>query len=384
MSSSVPPGGPPQGESRHGDPPRPAVSSDELLPPIEPPTAGFIIQLFVVPAVIVACVVGVWFLIESLARQGEQDPDQIVAALRSSNQARFQQAKELADMLRLPERYPELKTNRELAQKLAVYLEELVAEGDDGDASVAMRYFLASALGEFSVPDGFPALIKTAEDDPERDVRRKAINAIAVLSGSVSQAQQRQQLGRRPLRDTQAETLSTALLSLANDQDELIRSETAFALGVVAAKTQDAQLISALEELADDPYTDARFNAAIGLAGLEHPQAAAAIAEMVDPESLASSVSGEKALTEQVTKEALDARKAYKRNAIVTSALKAIDRLLESKTLPPESFAPLDAALSKFIAAAPGMTDPAPVPAELLKAVKRTHQRVQSRAAAAK
>src|SRR5215213_1368621 len=122
------------------EPSQPAsVSSDELLPPVEPPSAGFIIQLFVVPAVIVAAVVLLWFLIESLARRSEQDPDQIVAALRSSNQARFQRAKELADMLRLPERYPELKINRELAQKLAVYLDELVEAGDSSDASVAMR-----------------------------------------------------------------------------------------------------------------------------------------------------------------------------------------------------------------------------------------------------
>src|SRR5689334_11582536 len=105
MSSSIPSGGDPsQGGGAYGAP-RPVVSSDEMLPPIEPPSAGFIIQLFVVPAVIVACVVGVWFLIESLARQGEQDPAKIVASLRSPNQARFQQAKELADMLRLKERY---------------------------------------------------------------------------------------------------------------------------------------------------------------------------------------------------------------------------------------------------------------------------------------
>jgi hypothetical protein len=93
-------------------------------------------------------------------------------------------------------------------------------------------------------------------------------------------------------------------------------------------------------------------------------------------------VAGEKAMTEQVTQEALDSRRAYKRSAVVTSALKAIDRLLESKTLPAETFMPLQAALEKFIAAAPNMTEPAPVPNELLKAVKRTQSRVQSRATA--
>src|SRR5439155_23866789 len=33
---------------------------EELLPPVEPPSARFIIQLFVVPALIVALIVAVW------------------------------------------------------------------------------------------------------------------------------------------------------------------------------------------------------------------------------------------------------------------------------------------------------------------------------------
>ena len=108
---------------------RPApVSSDQLLPPVEPPSAGFLLQLFVVPAVIVAGVVLVWFTIESMARGGEQDPDAIVKALRGANG--FQQAKDLADMLGTPERYS-LHKNRDLAQKLAAYLDELVEQGDD-------------------------------------------------------------------------------------------------------------------------------------------------------------------------------------------------------------------------------------------------------------
>ena len=35
---------------------RPLVG-DELLPPVEPPSAGFIVQLFVIPAVIVLIIV---------------------------------------------------------------------------------------------------------------------------------------------------------------------------------------------------------------------------------------------------------------------------------------------------------------------------------------
>jgi hypothetical protein len=349
------------------------VTSDELLPPVEPPSARFIIQLFVVPAVIVAAVVLVWFLIESLARRGMENPDQIVAALRSNNQARFQRAKELADMLRMPQRYPELKTSHELAQKLAAYVDELVAAGDAGDASVTMRIILVAALGEFQIDDGLPALINAAKSDPERDVRRKAVNAIAVLADSMARL--------NPPRPIGSEALTETLVQIASDQDQLLRSEAAFAIGVVDAAKPDPRLTSALEQLADDPYTDARFNAAVGLARIGSPQAATAVAEMLDPASIASSVAGEKPMTPQVTEAALEAQKVHKRNTIVTSALTAIDRLLENKSLPPENLVVLRKALEGFLAETPKMTEPAPPPAELVEAVKKSLDKVNARLA---
>ena len=362
MPSSIP--------SRSDLPQRAPVSPDELLPPVEPPSARFIIQLFVVPAVIVAAVVLLWFLIESMARRGEQDPDQIVAALRSSNQARFQRAKELADMLRLPERYPELKNNRELAQKLAVYLDELVEAGDPSDASVSMRIFLARSLGDFNVSDGLPALINAALNDQERDVRRQAVNAIAVLAGSMADAKQ-------PL---SSNALTDALLELADDQDELIRSETTFALGIVAtAPGADPRLVDKLEELADDPYTDARFNTAVWLARAGSPRAVDVITEMLDPEALHSSVSGEKPMTEAVSEQALAANKAFKRKIMVTNALKAIDDLLGHKSLAAESAAALEQSLQRFIDALPGMQLPKRVHDELLAAAERTLKKVTAR-----
>ena len=370
MSSNIPPESD-SSQGAHGRPWQPApLSSDELLPPVEPPSAGFLLQLFVVPAVIVAAVVLLWFTIESLARSGEQDPEKIIRALRSSNQARFQQAKELADMLRQPERY-KLNANRALAEGLATLLAEKVEAGDDAEAEVTMRIFLAMALGEFHVDAGLPALVQTARGDPQRDVRRRAINAIAVLASGLAEL--------RPPQYLASEELIATLTTLADDQDELIRSETAFALGVVAvAPGADPRLTAALEELADDPYTDARFNAAIGLARLGSPQAAAALAEMLDPESLASSLAGEQAMTPETTEAQLRAKKAYKRDTILGNALSAIDQLATSQSLSPADRAALDAALEKFIAAAPAMQDPAPVPREVIDAMQRTQQRLRA------
>jgi HEAT repeat protein len=350
------------------------VSSDELLPPVEPPSARFIIQLFVIPALIVAAVVLVWFAIESLARRGEQDPDQIVAALRSSNQARFQRGKELADMLRLPQRYPGMKTNHELAQKLAAYLDELVEAGNPSDAAVSMRDYLVAALGEFHVADGLPALIRAALEDKNAFIRRRAINAIAVLAEAMANLD--------PPQPLESEELTSALVKLADDQDELVRSEAAFAIGVVAAAPgADPQLATALEALADDPFTDARFNAAQALVRLGSPRAAAAVAEMLDPQAIESSLSGEKAMSADVPPEVVAANRDFKRKVIISGALRAVDRLLEQPALPAENFTPLAAALRKFIDQLPNMELPAKVQQELATAAGMTLERVDRRMA---
>ncbi|MBA3482020.1 MAG: HEAT repeat domain-containing protein [Pirellulales bacterium] len=349
---------------------RAPVSSDELLPPIEPPSAGFILQLFVIPLLIVTAVLSVGYLVVSMASTGEQDPERIVAALRSSNQARFQRAKDLADMLRLPERYPGLKANRELAQKLADYMNDLVKAGDPSDAEVAMRFVVARALGDFNVSEGLPALINAALNDPERDVRRQAVNAIAVHAGSMADLKQ-------PLVNDE---LTEALLKLADDEDELIRSETTFALGVVATNpAADPRLVEKLEELADDPYTDARFNSAAWLARIGSPRAVDVIVEMLDPEAIDSSASGEKPMTAEVTEQAVASNKSFKRKVMITNALKSIDDLLASKSLPPESLVTLQHALERFIAALPEMGFSERVQIELLAAAERTREKVKSR-----
>jgi HEAT repeat protein len=233
-----------------------------------------------------------------------------------------------------------------------------------------MRYFLATLLGEMHVADGLPALVRTARSDPERDVRRKAINAIAVLAGSLGQMKAPQW--------TASDDLVEALVEQSNDQDELVRAETAFAIGVVAlAPDADSRLVDALRVLADDPYTDARFNAAVGLARIGSPLAPKAVAEMLDLEALAASVSGEKPITEDQTKLQLRSQQAYKRNTILTSALAAIGMILDHKT-PSDKLAVVETALEKFIAAAPQIQDPSPVPRELLNAAKRTLEKVKA------
>jgi hypothetical protein len=130
-----------------------------------------------------------------------------------------------------------------------------------------------------------------------------------------------------------------------------------------------------LVELADDPTTDARFNAATALARLGHPRAGKAVAEMFDPESIATSVAGLKSPAGEAN---LKAWQAGKRNSIVNSALTSVETLLRKNALTLRDQAALEESLAEFAATAPSVQEPAPIPASILKAVRRTLDKVRA------
>ncbi|MEM9660545.1 MAG: HEAT repeat domain-containing protein, partial [Planctomycetota bacterium] len=312
------------------------------------------IQLFVVPALIVAAIVLLWVAINWLANSGSEDPEQIVRSLRRSNQARFQAAKELADMLRMPGRYPELKSSRELALGLAEMLDEMVDQGSEVESDVTMRWIVAGALGEFAVDDGLDSLLKTAQKDPQRDVRRKAVNAIAVLGQTYANREPPQPLAHVDLADV--------LSQLANQPDDrLLRSEAAFALGVLAQPPgADSRYVDELALLAEDPFPDARYNAANGLARIGDLRALETIVEMLDLEAIEASVEGERKFSDQVSDASLARQRGDKRNLILKNAMGAVGSLLERRS--PAELAVLQEPLLRFVAQAPQVDQPRPIP----------------------
>src|SRR5205085_12501700 len=102
-----------------------SLSSEDVLPPVEPPSAGFILQLFVIPGVIVAIIVLVWLLFSHLAQMGRSDPEAYIAALDRNNEARWQAAFNLANDLRNEKgpQYEALRNNRNLAKRLGDILQ---------------------------------------------------------------------------------------------------------------------------------------------------------------------------------------------------------------------------------------------------------------------
>ncbi len=338
----------PEADHPSADPPMSLLSAEELLPPVEEPSAKFLLQLFVIPAIIVLGVVLLWFLVTTVATRGDRNPEKILAGLRSSNQARWQKADDLASMLRLEQRYPELKRDAKFAGQLAALLAEEVEAGSDDEYSIKFRSFLSRALGEFYVDDGLAVLLETARKDSERDVRREAINAIAVLGHTLGALDPPQMLAHPQLVET--------LIGLANEQDDLIRSQAAFAIGVFAAQPEaDPRWTQELERLVDDLYADARYNAALGLARQGNLCAVEAVAEMLTPDALALTIAGEKQ----------PALQTYKRNMILHNALDAADLLLQKN--PQADLSELLDAVQKFVQTAADWNVAGKVPKVLIQ-----------------
>ena len=200
------------------------MSPDQLLPPVEPPSAGFLVQLFLVPGLIVAIIVGVWLTFHWLAHLG-QDPQAYVRTLRRDNEGRWQAALNLANDLRGPGGGA-LKADPTLAVELGRILTDESKSGRTGEQSQMLRVYLCRALGEFTISEALPPLLERAKDTTQPEVARAAIEAIAVLATNLSAA------GADPSGPDVAE----AVVAASRSGDVGLRSAAAFTLGVIAQK----------------------------------------------------------------------------------------------------------------------------------------------------
>ena len=123
------------------------LTADELLPPVEPPNANFILQLFIVPAVIVLFVF-LCVMVIGWAQSAKQDPSSMIQALRAGNQSRWQEAFKLAQiMLGSREQSLAYRESSELASEVAKLLDEEVEAARDDANSINLRYYLWPHFG---------------------------------------------------------------------------------------------------------------------------------------------------------------------------------------------------------------------------------------------
>jgi HEAT repeat protein len=299
------------------EPTRRTVTQDDSLPPVEPPSAAFLVQLFLVPAIIVGIIVAVWLAFHWLAQLGN-DPEGYVRTLRRANEGRWQAALNLANDLRGPGGGA-LKGDAKLAADLAGILSDEVASGraklggHAGEQSRTLSGYLCRALGEFAVPEAAAPLVERARDTGDPETARAAVEAIAVLTTNLSAA-------GMALPDRSVVT--DALLAASRSDDAGLRSAAAFTLGVVGGAAADERL----ELLVGDAADDVRYNAAIGLARQGREAGYATLAEMLTLPDAPAEPGDEAAQSQR-----------YRRALIVVNALKAVGLLVDAGVMPPES-----------------------------------------------
>lgn len=280
----------------------PAPAGDDLLPPVEPPSASFIIQLFVIPALIVLLIVALWLSFNWLVSAASRPEDVIKGLEQGPSVARWQRASELADMLR-NERFAKFKRDGKSAARLAALLNREIAAAGMDDNEVEFRKYLARALGEFQVQEGMEVLLKAAttnRDPREQKVRDGALQAIAVRAHSLNALDPPQAIKNSEVEPT--------LLQLSEEEDPLIRFQSAYALG----KLGTPAAIERLQVLVNDPHADTRYNAAVALAHRGDATSIETLAEMLDLEEHASA-----------RPEKPDANAAMVRSVIVHTAIEA-------------------------------------------------------------
>ena len=278
-----------------------APSSMTDLPPVEAPTAGFIIQLFVIPGVIVFVVILVWLLFGKLAG-GERDAMEYVRLIRaasSNSRAASRAAYELASLI---QNDPKLASDPKLLGELTDLLEHDL----DTVENPEMTQYVALALGRFQTLDAISssgqkidplsALDRALDPKYPRDVR---IAAAASLAKHAARLQGKLD-DPRPI---------AALIRAASTGEPEVRQIAVYALGFFGGEDAATGL---RDRLLSDEDRYVRYNAAGALGRRGDSSAVATFREMLNPTDLdrvitMESASEKRSKIEEIEVEAMNA-----------------------------------------------------------------------------
>lgn len=239
----------------------PAAAIPDELPPVEPPSARFIVQLFVVPGLIVLAIVGVWALFGRLS-SADQDWTSLVNEMRTTNEhRRWRGAYGLAQVLDIDGRRGEsgqrLAANRDIAQELCRLTSQQLEKTNKTEDDLKQLQFLTRTLGMLDVTDlVLPVLQKSMQADQDREVRKNAIASISLIAGRAADT-------GLPVEDDSLfdDRLVDDLIAVTTDTDPIVRQLATFSLGLISGDKSQQRLMVLLES--GDANT--RVNAAIGL-----------------------------------------------------------------------------------------------------------------------
>lgn len=227
------------------------------LPPVQPPSAGFIVQLFVFPALIVMGVVAIWWMFGLIAA-GEQDWHKLLQELQSTNlhirnRAMYGLAQVLDRDVKRGDQGEHLRENREIA---TAFSDQLIAEmrrNSNSKDSIAIQEYLTRALGMLEPFDiTAPALRMALDTQRDEEIRKSAVVSLSVIAGRAIERGQ-------PLNSPE---IVDALIELSGDPLPVLRQSAAFALGLFDSPDATHQL----EVLLGNGDQLTQVNAAIALA----------------------------------------------------------------------------------------------------------------------
>lgn len=236
----------------------PGGSDESALPEVQPPSAGFIVQLFVVPAVIVMIIVAVYVLFGRLA-SGEADWRQLVTDVKSENShVRWRSALTLAQVLQddalRKEKGQQLATTPEVATALTDVLSTLLQKTSPNEEDIQQLDYMIKAVGLVDVPEtAVPVLLTATEGSRDREIRKQSLNSLAVICGRAFFDR------KKPVNMPE---LTSRVIEISKESETLFRHQAAFILGMLSAPEASDRLTEMLE----DGDQMARVNAAVGLA----------------------------------------------------------------------------------------------------------------------
>ncbi len=271
------------------------------LPPVEPPSAGFVIQLFVIPALVVAVVIIVWLLFGKLAG-GERDAMEYVNKLRSPT-SNWRPAFELASLI---QHDPKIGSDPVLLGELT---DLLATDLDRPDSDPELTKYLTLTLGAFRTLEA-----KTA--------RGQAVDPLAVLARALGPKNKDEirlaaalSLAKQAARTNgklDDATVIKALDECAASGEPELRRMAVYALGFCGGEAAKEFLRGAIQH---DEDRFVRYNAAVALARRGDVAAANTLREMLSTAALdkvitLASTSEKQNKIESIELEALEALKA--------------------------------------------------------------------------
>ncbi len=250
------------------------------LPPVEPPSARFIVQLFIIPflvVVVLVCFLMLVYVLFGKMATGGSDATELVRTIRSGNEnRRWRAAQELASLLHND---PKLTRDPALLGELTLLLDDELGL-PKGKLRVELAQYLTLALGAFETLDARPAggrtvrptatLVRALDEGYPPEVR---------IAAATSLSRQADRLGGR-LDD---QSVPEALAAASRSEEPGVRQQAVYALGYFDTPASRQALGRAVS--ADEDRV-VRYNAAVALARLDSPDGLHVLREMLSQPDL--------------------------------------------------------------------------------------------------